>query len=463
MPENTKKRNGNLFIIAFLAGGDLVAIWLSVLLLTLWADKTLMHVHLRTELLLATVAYIPAWFYIRPYKDINRSTTLDKVFINSMKALVIHALCFMSLAAFLNTDYTISFYLIFYGILFIAFPLVHIACKKIVKSLRRRGYFGTRIAIVGTNNTSRRLAKAMMQDTGFGYQIAGFFDDEMLPDFDGNYIGNLDELERYADEGKIDEIYFTLEGDMAEKMPRVVRIVNDHVLNFYYVPKISHYVKGSFTLHNINSVPVLTLGRNPLSLPWRRWTKRTFDIAFSSVFLVFFPLILIPVAVGIKLSSPGPIFFRQQRTGYKGRSFTCYKFRTMRVNSDSDKVQATADDPRKTRFGDILRKTNLDELPQFINVWLGDMSVVGPRPHMLKHTADYSAVIDKYMVRHVVRPGITGWAQVNGYRGLTDELWKMERRVEFDVWYVENWTFALDLKIVARTIINVIKGDKNAF
>ena len=135
----------------------------------------------------------------------------------------------------------------------------------------------------------------------------------------------------------------------------------------------------------------------------------------------------------------------------------------MRVNAKADVQQAQKDDPRKTRVGEILRHTSIDELPQFINVFLGDMSVVGPRPHMLKHTADYSKIIDKYMVRHMVKPGITGWAQVNGYRGLTEQVWQMERRVEYDVWYIENWSFLLDLKIIVRTVINAVKGESNAF
>ena len=135
----------------------------------------------------------------------------------------------------------------------------------------------------------------------------------------------------------------------------------------------------------------------------------------------------------------------------------------MHVNNEADSCQATPNDKRKTRLGDFLRRTSLDELPQFINVWKGDMSIVGPRPHMLKHTEDYSKLIDQYMVRHIVKPGITGWAQVNGYRGVTDKLWKMERRVEFDVWYIENWTFLLDLKIIVRTCINAFNGESNAY
>ena len=191
--------------------------------------------------------------------------------------------------------------------------------------------------------------------------------------------------------------------------------------------------------------------------------KRAFDLVFSTVVLICSPVIFIPIAIAVKLSSPGPVFFKQKRTGFKGKEFNCYKFRTMRVNADSDEVQATRNDPRKTRVGEFLRKTSLDELPQFINVFLGDMSVVGPRPHMVKHTLDYSKIIDKYMLRHLIKPGITGWAQVNGYRGETRELWQMERRVEYDVWYIEHWNFWLDIKIIFLTVFNAFKGEKNAF
>ena len=194
-----------------------------------------------------------------------------------------------------------------------------------------------------------------------------------------------------------------------------------------------------------------------------RFVKRAFDLVVSSIVLLLSPIVLIPVAIGIKLSSPGPIFFTQKRTGYRGREFNCYKFRTMRVNAESDTAQATKDDPRKTRFGNILRHTSIDELPQFYNVWRGEMSIVGPRPHMVKHTKEYSELIDKYMLRHTIKPGITGWAQVRGYRGQTDQLWQMEKRVECDVWYAENWNFLLDLKIIFLTVVNVFRGDKNAY
>ena len=192
--------------------------------------------------------------------------------------------------------------------------------------------------------------------------------------------------------------------------------------------------------------------------------KRLFDISFSLFVLIFICSWLFPLlAIAIKLSSPGPIFFIQKRSGRNNAEFDCYKFRSMSVNKDSDKVQAIKNDTRITLIGKFLRKSNLDELPQFFNVLIGNMSVVGPRPHMLQHTADYSAIIDKFMVRHLIKPGITGWAQVNGFRGATSHPRYMMKRVRYDLWYIENWTFLLDIQIIFMTVYSMIKGDKNAF
>lgn len=214
----------------------------------------------------------------------------------------------------------------------------------------------------------------------------------------------------------------------------------------------------------MDSIPLLSIRREPLQSAYNRALKRGFDIIFSFlVLLTVYPVLYIIIGTLIKLSSRGPILFKQKRTGMYGEVFECYKFRTMKVNEEADTLQALKDDPRKTRLGNFLRKTNLDEFPQFVNVLFGDMSVVGPRPHMLKHTEEYSALIDKYMVRHLAKPGITGWAQVTGYRGETKTLEQMEGRVKRDVWYIENWTFFLDLKIIIVTLLNMFTGERNAY
>lgn len=394
----------------------------------------------------------------------QRAIYMDHVFRRAILSVIIHALFFVSLLSFLNQNLLFSTYALFYGVCIIALPVWWLITRKIIKRYRKKGRNFSRVVIVGTNSTALRLYEELMSDAGFGYKFKGFFGKWRPVDFPGDYKGDIGELSSYVKEYAIDEIYFAMSSEDEETMSKVMKIADDNVIQFYYVPQISRYLNRVFELHNVGAVSLLTTRSNPLKNSFNRVLKRGFDILFSSLVLLFlFPFVFIPVALIIKLTSPGPVFFKQVRTGYRGRDFLCWKFRTMHVNAESDKVQATKDDPRKTKFGDFLRRSSIDELPQFINVLKGDMSVVGPRPHMLKHTDDYRKLIDKYMVRHLIKPGITGWAQVNGYRGLTEELWQMERRVEYDVWYIENWTFLLDLKVIVRTVLNAVQGEKNAF
>ncbi|MBO4977776.1 MAG: undecaprenyl-phosphate glucose phosphotransferase [Muribaculaceae bacterium] len=431
--------------------------------LCLFPEMTTDASSLRELWLSVNVAYIPAIImgYLRPHNV--RVILMEDVMRKTFIAVGLHALVFLSLSAFLHiTTVPARAYITYYSLLVVTLMVFRVGGSYALKAYRRRGFNYTKVAIVGTGPTAMRLFDAMRADSGFGYNVMGFFDDTPEPGFCGRYVGDIDRLSSFVRDNDVRQIFFTLSGHH-EAMTRVIKIADDNVADFYYVPQIPRTFSRRFELNSIGSMPVLTMQRNPLKNVMARALKRTFDIVFSGTFLLFYPLVYIPVAIAIKLSSPGPVYFRQERTGYRGRTFKCLKFRTMRVNATSDSAQATANDPRKTAVGDFLRRSSIDELPQFINVLKGDMSVVGPRPHMLKHTEQYTALVDHYMVRHAVKPGITGWAQVNGYRGITDELWKMERRVECDVWYIENWSFLLDIKIIVRTVINAVSGEKNAF
>ena len=237
-----------------------------------------------------------------------------------------------------------------------------------------------------------------------------------------------------------------------------------------YLIKVVFVVNGLIYNHSgiqvgpFRYLPIFSYRMEPLSIRSNYFIKRSFDVVFSSLVILFVLSWLIPLlGLIIKLDSKGPIFFKQKRSGYNDEPFTCYKFRSMRVNGDCDKTQATKNDVRISRIGRFLRKSNLDEFPQFINVFLGDMSIVGPRPHMIAHTEFYSKEVDKYMVRHFALPGITGFAQVSGARGETKKIEDMQKRVEYDIWYLENWSFLLDIKIILLTITTALKGDKNAY
>ena len=235
------------------------------------------------------------------------------------------------------------------------------------------------------------------------------------------------------------------------------------MVRFYLVPVSVETLGINLKREQIDDIEVFTTLENPLQNSMNKVVKRMFDFVLS-FFSLFFILLAFPLIwLIIKIQSPGPVFFTQERTGQDGKSFRIYKFRSMYINQCADQLQTTRDDPRKFPFGDFMRKTSIDELPQFWNVLKGDMSIVGPRPHMLAHTEMYSHLINKYMVRHFVKPGITGWAQVNGFRGETKELWQMEGRIKRDIWYMENWSIWLDIRIVWLTLQLMFRHDSHAY
>ena len=230
------------------------------------------------------------------------------------------------------------------------------------------------------------------------------------------------------------------------------------------MPDYKIFVNRNIYVDFIDNIPILSLRNEPLEDTGNRLKKRFFDIFFSALIIIFLLSWLIPlIALLVKLDSKGPVFFRQLRSGKNNQPFMCLKFRSLRVNDEANSKQVTRNDNRITRLGRIMRKTNIDELPQFFNVFMGDMSVVGPRPHMLKHTEDFSHLYKQYMIRHFVKPGLTGWAQVNGFRGEITDNKLLQKRIEYDIWYMENWTLSLDLRIILMTAFLSIKGDKNAF
>lgn len=418
----------------------------------------------RLTWLIANLAYLPAAYFLANTQA-RRTIAMEHVLSGSFKAVLLHALVFLAALFFLQID-NMPFrgFAEFYGLLFVMLPIWWTVSRIIIKRYRARGRNFSKVVIVGDNPTGHRLFHEITSDIGFGYRVLGFFDREPSGSTPGGvYRGSIDKLADFIARHKVDEIFCILPGSAEDDILTTMKIAEASVTQFYYVPQISLHLNRTFDLYAMGSMPVLSVRHQPLKRMRNRLLKRSFDFVFSSIALIFSPLIFIPVAIAIKMSSPGPVFFKQKRTGYRGREFDCYKFRTMRVNAAADTKQASANDPRKTRVGDFLRRTSLDELPQFINVWLGEMSIVGPRPHMLVHTEEYSALIDKYMVRHYIKPGITGWAQINGFRGETKRLWQMEKRVQYDTWYIEHWSFLLDLKIMFRTVYNAIKGEKNAF
>ena len=419
----------------------------------------------REVLLLLNFCYFFSLYFV-PVQLHLSVVFIDKIVQRAFSLVTVLVLLFATCLIFLNVgDLMATFLVVYYVVALVSFALWRVFVRLSLKLYRRKGYNFKRVVIVGAGKNGMELYQVMKDDLSYGFNICGFFDDNIaLKDALPNYLGSTKEVEGYVLKHEIDEIYCTLPGTNDGKIVRLLNFAEKHMIRFYIVPEFYRNVKKSMVMEMMESIPLLTIRREPLQSMYNRCLKRAFDLLFSSVVLLtIYPILYVILGVLIKLSSPGPILFRQKRTGLYGRDFECYKFRTMRVNAEADTMQAVKDDPRKTRIGNFLRKSNLDEFPQFVNVFLGDMSVVGPRPHMLKHTEQYSALIDKYMVRHLVKPGVTGWAQVTGYRGETKTLEQMEGRVKRDVWYIENWTFFLDLKIIIVTVLNMFKGEKNAY
>ena len=436
-----------------------------VFLAVCWLNPDITELHRRVTWLVMEVAFIPASYWLRPVV-VERAMRMERVMRAALMASLTHLIVFLALLYVMDVE-ALPWHVLaeFYGMQCVSFLLWRALSQWILKRYRSRGGNLRNVVIIGCRTTGERLYEEMLHDAGYGYVVHGFYDVYCPPDFRYKdlYRGVIGDLERMIESRQIDELFYTLSGEDGPMVQSLMRLCDRNMIRFNFVPQMSSYLARNLRPETIGAVPVLGVHSNPLDNPANTFVKRAFDILFSTTFLIVSPLIFIPVAIAVKISSPGPVFFRQLRTGYKGESFYCWKFRTMKVNNDADTRQATRNDSRTTKVGEFLRKTSIDELPQFINVFLGNMSVVGPRPHMLKHTEDYSRLLEQYMVRHLIKPGITGWAQVRGYRGQTEELWQMERRIEHDIWYMEHRSFLLDCKIIVRTFMGMFQKDDNAF
>lgn len=337
-------------------------------------------------------------------------------------------------------------------ILFVLLAILRLIERNIIKYFRRIGRNTRTVTLVGDDAELNNIREQLVNDPTTGFRIVG------------TWSGS--DIRKAIEQGGVtlgDEMYVCLSRKERETIRLLSRECDRQVTKFFFVPVSVESIGLNLKREYINDIEIFTTHESPLDNQFNRLLKRAMDVFVATVALVITALILPVVWVVIKIQSPGPLFFRQERTGLNGKNFRMIKFRSMHVNKDADRVQATENDPRKFAFGTFMRKANIDELPQFWNVLMGSMSVVGPRPHMLAHTEMYSKLIDQYMVRHFVKPGITGWAQVTGFRGETRELWQMEGRVKRDVWYMENWTIWLDIRICWLTLKSIFIHDKNAY
>ena len=339
----------------------------------------------------------------------------------------------------------------------------HLLIRKAIGWIRRKGSNNYTVAMVGSDPNMLQVCQFLSDSyTDEGYKVVGMFTSrpEEIPEGVTN-LGLPEDAIPYVvrNHAILKEILCSLNpATETDYVNRLVSTCEANMVRFKYVPGMEGYPKRKMAISQLGNVNVISLHEEPLNTPLAKLVKRAGDIVFSGLFLVtLFPVVWVVCAIGIKLSSPGPVFFKQRRTGYEGKEFWCYKFRSMHASADADTKQAVKGDSRVFKFGKFLRKSSIDELPQFINVFRGDMSVVGPRPHMIHHTDIYSDLIGDYMIRHLAKPGITGWAQVNGCRGETRELSEMKERVEKDIWYIEHWSVELDVSIIFTTLWQMLR------
>jgi putative colanic acid biosynthesis UDP-glucose lipid carrier transferase len=381
--------------------------------------------------------------------------------------LFVFLICFTIIIIIGTKSYSITREYLFYSMALFGFlvgvwKLIFLAIRRSDRNLL---VDARNVIIIGAGRIGQDLYHYFDNNKGRGYNVLGFFDDEPEKITNkGLYLGSTDNCIDYVITNQVDEIFCALPVTESDKIEKLMLDADKHLIRFKIVPEYYITSKKSMYVQNFDHIPIIAVRSEPLESMLNRMVKRLFDFCFSVFVIVFILSWLYPIlAIIIKIQSPGPALFVQLRSGRDNLPFKCYKFRSMTVNSDSDKVQATRNDRRVTKIGALMRRTSLDELPQFFNVLMGEMSVVGPRPHMISHTEEYSQLIDQFMVRHFMKPGITGWAQVKGHRGETKTTDAMLARVEADVWYLENWSFLLDMKIIFLTVWNTVRGEENAF
>ena len=420
----------------------------------------------QTIFLVSNLVWFSLVMYFNSYK-ILRIERIETTLVRTMQLVFAHIVVIALFIVILkyqdiNRLRILYFYLIFFVFLFV-FRVIFL---KSLKRARRLGYNFKNVVIVGANPLGDKIAKTLFKDLSYGYKVIGFFDNntERTNRLSAPILCDLNGVESYLSNHPVDEMYIALQSYDAAEITRLIKLCERYMIRTKFIPDFQQYTKTKKVVIDFyENTPVLMLRKEPLELPINRLVKKFFDICFSLIVITgIFPWLFPILTVLIKIGSKGPVFFKQKRSGEDNKSFNCLKFRTMQVNNLSDEIQATEKDPRITKIGAFMRKTNLDELPQFFNVLRGSMSVVGPRPHMMKHTEHYSEIINNYLVRHYAKPGITGWAQVRGFRGETKQLKDMEKRVEYDIWYIENWSFLLDLKIIWLTVWNMVRGEEKA-
>ena len=417
---------------------------------------------------------IVLWFSMSFFSKIYIEKRSNK-FSEEMVQIIYHSILFVvsltSLLFFLNLNHKFpsKFVIVYINILAFLAVITKYGIRKKIHANLNKGIFYDKVILVGYSKAADEFLEAVKKYYYYGYKCIGYIEDNKISKLDCEYLGSINKLNLILKEKEIDEVFIALSTDENRKIQECIEICDQNNIKVRILPNLTEITSSSVYINNIGLLPVVNVGDLPLDKTENILLKRTFDIFFSILFFLLIGIWIFPlIGLLIKSTSRGPIFFKQERWGLNNKKIICYKFRSMiKESSDIDEDgkynQAQKDDPRITFIGRILRKTNMDELPQFWNVLIGNMSVVGPRPHPTQLNLESIETVDNYMLRHKVIPGITGLAQVNGCRGETRTTEDMQRRVNFDLYYIQRWNFWLDLQIIIQTVINIFRGDQNAY
>ena len=452
------------FLLSMFLIGDIIIIsgsWLAAYYLRFsafwWNDYSgnpLSHDYFL--LLIASLFLFPFIFKnMGLYKQRRTSTIMSEEF-DVLKASTLAILIIIAVSYLLKKD-SYSRLVFLYFSIFSIFLLIleRFMLREVLRFFRSKGYNVRRVLIIGAGELGERVAKKINDSSWTGLEISGFLDDsvDVGACIQGTKVlGRIRDINKITNELDIDQVFIALPVQSFKKMIYVINRLNNETVTVRIVPDLYQAITLNASIEEFEGMPLINLTDIPMH-GWSVIVKRIADIGFSSLVLLMLSPLMLTIALIIKHTSKGPVIFKQKRYGLDGKEIKIYKFRSMTVCEDGPNIpQASKGDARITSFGAFLRRTSLDELPQFINVLQGRMSVVGPRPHAVAHNEEYRKLIKSYMWRHKVKPGITGWAQVNGWRGETDTLNKMEKRVEYDLYYIENWSPWLDIKIVWFTL-----------
>ncbi|CAM4099724.1 exopolysaccharide biosynthesis polyprenyl glycosylphosphotransferase [Gillisia limnaea] len=445
---------GSYFIMPFSVVAHLVTINIVLYLLT---PNTYLN-------FTAILGYNASWIFISigmNFYSVERKERFITKFHKFLRHYFIFCLSYVAFFAIFEIQFSIGYQLFVLSFLLFLLVFYRWFFFAVRRLYRVEGGNFVNVVVIGKDKNIRTI-KEIFKDPDFGYRYKGYFNNELSNET--GYLGSVEKSYEFIMNNNIDEIYCLVSQVSNEELHKLISFADNNLKRLKLVPDNKEVFTRAMQVELFGNVPILNLRNSPLEQNYAKYGKRGFDIIFSSLVILLILSWLVPLLYLLtRMESRDPLFFKQIRQGYNKKSFWCYKFRSMRTNEQSDTKMCIKNDSRITRLGKVLRKTSIDELPQFINVFLGEMSVVGPRPHMETHTREYARSVDKYLVRHFAKPGITGLAQIKGYRGEITCKADIVNRTRFDIFYLEKWSPIMDLKIIYYTICNAITGDDKAF